>query len=454
MKAKLAGLLVVLLISTTQCVAQNRISVEAQNTDISENLDLQAVASIFGESKDLQDFEMRLNDYDSQISNLDLNNDGEVDYLRVIESSENNVHVVVIQAVLDRDVFQDVATIVVERNSNRRTYVQIIGDPYMYGDNYIIEPVYVYTPSIFSFFWGRNYYRWNSPYYWGYYPRYYHNRHPYEVNIYLTNVNSRINRNHRYYYTERRRNDYSVRLQQSVSRNDYGRRYPDRTFSSRNQNVRNKQDIQIKRNDGVRSLQTRPSNQVNEAGRRNSGAVNNTNSRNTNNRTYSPANTQTRSTGTNQGVGRGTRSVTNTNNGANVDRRTNTRTNQNPNNETYQAPANTERRQSTPTVNQPARQNNQTRPANNTERQQSTPAVRENNNRNTQSVSQPARENNQSRPATNNNTEKRQSTPAVSQPSRSNESKQVESKPAENRRSNDSKSDKGSRSNNSDSNRR
>jgi len=440
MKAKLASLLVVLLITTTQCVAQNRISVEAQNTDISDNLDLQAVASIFGESKDLQDFEMRLNDYDSQISNLDLNNDGEVDYLRVIESSENNVHVVVIQAVLDRDVYQDVATIVVERNRNRRTYVQIIGDPYMYGDNYIIEPVYVYTPSIFSFFWGRNYYRWNSPYYWGYYPRYYHNRHPYEVNIYLTNVNSRINRNHRYYYTDRRRNDYSVRLQQSVSRNDYGRRYPDRTFSNRNQNVRNKQDIQLRRNDGVRSLQTRPSNQVNESGRRNSGAVNNTNSRNTNTRTYTPSNNQTRGTGTNQvqGTGRGTRSVTNTNNGANVDRRTNTRTNQNPNSGTYQAPTNNERRQSTPAVrennnrttpavSQPARQNTQTRPANNTERQQSTPAVRENNTR---------------------------KAPAVSQPSRSTERKQVESKPAENRRSNDSKSDKGSRSTNSDSNRR
>ena len=165
MKTKLASLLVVIFVATISCTAQRTIRVEANNNDISDNLDLQAVASLFGESKDLQDFEMRLNDYDSQISNLDLNNDGEVDYLRVIESSENNVHVVVIQAVLDREVFQDVATIVVERNRNRRTYVQVIGDPYLYGDNYIVEPVYIYTPSIFSFFWGGRYTPWYSPSY-------------------------------------------------------------------------------------------------------------------------------------------------------------------------------------------------------------------------------------------------------------------------------------------------
>jgi hypothetical protein len=180
MKPTAAVLLVGILFTTTQCVAQGNvayapqrnINVQAQSNDISYNLDLQAVASIFGESRDLQEFEMRLNDYDAQISNLDLNNDGEVDYLRVIESSENNVHLVVIQAVLDRDVYQDVASIVVDRSRYQKTYVQVIGDPYLYGDNYIIEPMYASTPSIFSFFFGNIYSSWTSPYYWGYYPRY------------------------------------------------------------------------------------------------------------------------------------------------------------------------------------------------------------------------------------------------------------------------------------------
>jgi hypothetical protein len=263
MKTKVASLLVVLLLTTAQLMAQKRIIVEAQNYDISYNLDLKAVASIFGDSRNLEEFEMKLNDYDSQISNLDLNNDGEVDYLRVIESHENNVHVVVIQAVLGRDIFQDVATIVVERDRNRKIYVQIIGDPYMYGHNYIIEPVYYRTPFIYSYFWGRNYRAWHSPYYWGYYPTYYRYRNPFEINIYLSNVNRRVNHRHNYRYSDSRRNDYSLKLQSSISRNDYGRSYPDRTFNKRNDNYRNKKEIEIRSN-----TNTRPSSTRSESGRR------------------------------------------------------------------------------------------------------------------------------------------------------------------------------------------
>jgi cystathionine beta-lyase family protein involved in aluminum resistance len=79
------------------CSAQNQATVYAKNSDISDNLDLRAVASMFGESANLQDFERRLNDPKYQISNLDLNGDNEVDYLRVIESVEERTHVVIIR---------------------------------------------------------------------------------------------------------------------------------------------------------------------------------------------------------------------------------------------------------------------------------------------------------------------------------------------------------------------
>lgn len=54
----------------------------ATSEDISSNLDLEVVASVFGDSKDLEDFEKRRNDPEMQILNLDLNNIGEVNYLR------------------------------------------------------------------------------------------------------------------------------------------------------------------------------------------------------------------------------------------------------------------------------------------------------------------------------------------------------------------------------------
>ncbi len=241
MKTKIASLLAMFLMTTfVQLSAMKRITVEAINNDISYYLDLKAVASVFGESRNLEDFERRLNDYDTQISNLDLNGDGEIDYLRVIETRENSVHLVVIQAILDRNVFQDVATIVVERDNNRQSYVQIVGDPYLYGYNYIVEPVYYRTPPIYSWFWSRRYRSWESPFYWGYYPNYYRYRRPIEINIYLSHVHHNINSRNYYRYSDNIRNERAYQSYRSVSRNDYGNRYPDRTFSNRNKEITNR----------------------------------------------------------------------------------------------------------------------------------------------------------------------------------------------------------------------
>jgi hypothetical protein len=305
MKTKLASLLMVLFLTTTiQLSAQRRVTVEAVNNDISYSLDLKAVASIFGDSRTLEDFERRLNDYDAQISNLDLNSDGEIDYLRVIETSENNLHLIVIQAILDRDIFQDVATIVVERDRNRRTYVQVIGDPYMYGYNYIIEPVYLRTPRIFSWFWTPRYKRWYSPYYWGYYPRHYHHRRPIEINLYLTHINHHINHRHNYRYSENIRNEQAYRLRNSVSRNDYGVRYPDREFSKRNANVKNRYEIDRRPSNASRSnnnIENRDrrainnNNRTNENSGRNADIRNERGARNENNRMNSNSEINNRS---------------------------------------------------------------------------------------------------------------------------------------------------------------
>ena len=55
--------------------AQDKTTVRANSSDISDNLDLRAIASIFGDASNLEDFENRINDPKAQISNLDLNND-------------------------------------------------------------------------------------------------------------------------------------------------------------------------------------------------------------------------------------------------------------------------------------------------------------------------------------------------------------------------------------------
>ena len=96
---KIKFLTIAFLALTIANFAQDRTIVNANNSEVSDNLDLRAVASLFGDSQNLDDFERRLNDPKLMISNLDLNNDNQVDYLRVIESVEDRTHLIVIQSV-------------------------------------------------------------------------------------------------------------------------------------------------------------------------------------------------------------------------------------------------------------------------------------------------------------------------------------------------------------------
>ena len=205
MKTKIGILIFALSTSFFSLQAQRTVTTtRALSEDISDNLDLDAVASIFGDSENLEDFEQRLNDPDNRISNLDLNEDGYTDYLRVVENSSDQNSLVVVQAVLDEDVYQDVATIEIEKTNNGNPRIQIVGDSYIYGSNYIIEPVFVHRPVIFSFFWSPRYVAYQSPYYWNSYPEWYSYCRPYSSYRYQRNVNLYVNNYNTYHHTSSR----------------------------------------------------------------------------------------------------------------------------------------------------------------------------------------------------------------------------------------------------------
>lgn len=99
--------------------AQSKVNVYPKNSYVQENLDLNAVANIYEQSQDIADFEKRLNYPESRISNLDLNDDNKVDYLRVIEKIENNIKIIIIQSELSPNVYEDVASInIILKNTN------------------------------------------------------------------------------------------------------------------------------------------------------------------------------------------------------------------------------------------------------------------------------------------------------------------------------------------------
>ena len=250
MKTQLLFLALISSVFAIQIQGQNRTIVNAQNSEISDNLDLRVVASIFGDSRNLQEFERQLNDPKLQISNLDLNNDGQVDYLRVIESVEKRTHIVIIQSVLDRDIYQDVASIEVEKNWINNIQIQVVGNPYFYGQNYIYEPIYYSTPLIYANFWMSNYQPYYSNWNWNYYPSYYYAWNTYPIFRYRNNVNICLNNysdNH-YNYVNYRRSSYAANSYNRSRSNGYERQHPDYSFSRRNTTVSNRHELDQIRN--------------------------------------------------------------------------------------------------------------------------------------------------------------------------------------------------------------
>ena len=236
-------------------LAQDRTIVNATSSEISDNLDLRAIASIFGDAKNLEDFERQLNDPKIQISNLDLNDDNQVDYLRVIESVEGNTHLIIVQSVLGRDAYQDVATIEVEKDRNNQVQVQVVGNAYMYGQNYIYEPIYVATPVIYSTFWIPTYRPYCSIWYWDYYPTFYYTWSPCPVFRYRNNVSLHINLNHHYNYVNTRHCHRAVALYEGRRSNYCERNAPNRGFAHRNNSVKNRYELDQRRN--VKNISSR-----------------------------------------------------------------------------------------------------------------------------------------------------------------------------------------------------
>ena len=216
-------------------VTTTTLAVTSFNTDICFYLDLQAVAAAFAEAKSAKEFEMLLNSSRYMINNLDLNGDGYIDYLRVLETRKGYYHALLIQACIAPGLFQDVATLVAERRANL-LYVEVIGDPYLYGYNYIVRPTFVKRPPMWDMFGKPTYTTWNSPYYHGHWPSYYQRTKPMYLSHYQAYVRTYMT-NHHYchvcdYPTHVFYNDYHHMVQPN-RRNDYRDQHPDKSFENR-----------------------------------------------------------------------------------------------------------------------------------------------------------------------------------------------------------------------------
>lgn len=195
-----------------------------------DNLNLYVVLQLFQESKTLDDFEKKLNQESLNVNNLDLNNDGKTDYIKVIDNKTDGAHAIVLQTPINDKETQDIAVIEVEKDKAGNAVVQVVGNEELYGKDYIIEPKEndssskltkdnyyknstetVESPKVYitinqwpliQYMYAPGYVVYVSPWYWSYYPEWWNPWTPWYWNRYYY-YHYHHHHNHYYGYYQR-----------------------------------------------------------------------------------------------------------------------------------------------------------------------------------------------------------------------------------------------------------
>ena len=167
-------------------VEQN-ITVNAASASAAEQLDLQAVGELVKVAKNAEDLENKLNAGGS-VNNLDLDEDGDVDYINVQGYGEGAARGFSLYVNLTETETLEVANIEIERDESGDAQVYMTGNEQIYGSGHsyhshyrasdFLLMAYLFNPS-----WHPYYHR---PYYRGYYPGYYHSYRPVPYSAYST----------------------------------------------------------------------------------------------------------------------------------------------------------------------------------------------------------------------------------------------------------------------------
>ncbi len=105
-----------------------------------DNFSLQGALEMFKKASSPEEFEKLLNTQDNHVNNIDLNGDGETEYVRVIDKMDKDVHAFILQVPVSEKESQDIAVIELEKTGDATAVVQIVGDEDIYGEQTIVEP--------------------------------------------------------------------------------------------------------------------------------------------------------------------------------------------------------------------------------------------------------------------------------------------------------------------------
>lgn len=250
-----------IVLTVTAAQAQNNSGEDSTGLP-GDNFDLQGALQLFKYAASPEDFEKALNTESNHVNNLDLDGDGDIDYVRVISKMEKDVHVFVLQVPVSATESQDIAVIELEKTGNESAVIQIVGDEDIYGEQVIVEPdgggdgafsdnnnsnlsgpnaaymseapgiiINVWLWPSVRFVYAPFYKPWYSPWKWNYYPAWWKPWkpfgwqvwHPYRVHYHRTFVvvhTHRVIHAHNF-YTPFRSSSVVVRKRNAVCVNNY-----------------------------------------------------------------------------------------------------------------------------------------------------------------------------------------------------------------------------------------
>jgi hypothetical protein len=245
------------------CIAATSITAKAQEDSTGmpgDNFSLQGALEMFKQSSSVEEFEKLINTESKNVNNLDLNGDGEIDYVKVIDKADKDVHAFILQIAVSETENQDIAVIELEKTGDTTAVLQIVGDEEIYGEQTIVEasdegdevdnntdakengPSANYYESnrivVNVFFWPsvRFVYRpayvpWVSPWRWRHYPGYWKPWHPFAWHVFhpravVYHRHCAVVRTHRVLVAHRvykpyRTSSVIVRNRTTVARNNY-----------------------------------------------------------------------------------------------------------------------------------------------------------------------------------------------------------------------------------------
>lgn len=173
------------------CSKDDRYDVNVQTSvAAADGLDLKTVGTLLKEAKDAEHFERLVNDPNKGIDNLDLDENGEVDYIKVTEygSEEGKGFSLTVDTGEGQE--QEIATIGIEKAGEGEADVQIHGNRHIYGENHYHHSRFSLTDYLLLGYIFRPHPFYFSPWRRGYYPSYYRPYRTVSTSVYRTRTSS------------------------------------------------------------------------------------------------------------------------------------------------------------------------------------------------------------------------------------------------------------------------